>query len=78
MFAAFLQSNITVTVTVTVRRQQSCDKSSVFHAVTEGARNCLRVVVGAFLSERIYLCAIVGALLSCVLMSGHRNSMIRS
>ena len=36
------------------------------------ARNCLRVVVGAFLSERIYLRAIVGALLSCALMSGHR------
>ena len=36
------------------------------------ARNCVRVVVGAFLSERIYLRAIVGALLSCALMSGHR------
>jgi len=35
------------------------------------SRNCLRVVVGAFLSERIFLRAIVGALLSCTLMSGH-------
>jgi len=32
--------------------------------------NCLRSVGGAFLSASIYLRAIVGALLSCVLLSG--------
>jgi len=44
------------------------------------ARNCLREVVGAFLSESIYPRVFVRALLSCAHMSGHpsHRQMARS
>jgi len=82
MFAAFPQvkQHYRYRYCYRIRRQQSCDKSFVFHAVTEGARTCQRalstrscpcVFCRSALSARYCRRAFVGALLSCALMSGH-------